>query len=80
MATATKVVLKPELGAQFAVEDLSEEAAKRTSELLQENNRKHHIFFNKEGFHSTCSISYPCQIRIRSFDSHLCEDHSFLDE
>ena len=52
MATATKVVLKPELGAQFAVGKLTQEAADRTSELLQKNHEKHHIFFNAEGFHS----------------------------
>lgn len=30
----------------------NQETAIRTSELLQENHEKHHIFFNKEGYHN----------------------------
>lgn len=30
----------------------TEEAAKKTSELLQEDLEKHHVFFNKDGYHN----------------------------
>jgi UDP-N-acetyl-D-mannosaminuronic acid transferase (WecB/TagA/CpsF family) len=51
MATASKVHLEASQKPEFYVEGLTEESAKKASELLQENHDKHHIFFNQSGFH-----------------------------
>ncbi|KAF1968750.1 hypothetical protein BU23DRAFT_479364 [Bimuria novae-zelandiae CBS 107.79] len=52
MATASTVNLDTELQPEYSVKGLSDEGAKVTSELLQENHDKHHIFFNQNGFHN----------------------------
>ncbi|EKG18788.1 hypothetical protein MPH_03954 [Macrophomina phaseolina MS6] len=52
MATTTKIHLTTSEKPAFFVAPLREESAKKASELLQENHEKHHIYFNKEGFHN----------------------------
>jgi hypothetical protein len=52
MATATQVVLTPEIRGVESVGALTEASARVTSEVLQRNHEDNHIFFNKEGFHS----------------------------
>ncbi|KAF2793674.1 hypothetical protein K505DRAFT_325335 [Melanomma pulvis-pyrius CBS 109.77] len=52
MATASKIHLSPEQKPEFYVQGISAEAAETASQLLQENHEKHHIFFNKSGFHN----------------------------
>lgn len=51
MATASQVHLDPTVRPFFAVDELKSESAQVASKLLQENHEKHHIFFNREGFH-----------------------------
>lgn len=51
MATGSKVHLEATLQPQFYVKGLTAESANKTSELLQVNHEKHHIFFNQSGFH-----------------------------
>ncbi|KAF2841341.1 hypothetical protein M501DRAFT_544037 [Patellaria atrata CBS 101060] len=52
MATPSKVELSPSDKPTFTVDSLSQDSAELTSKLLQENHDKHHIFFNKGGFHN----------------------------
>ena len=52
MATATQVRLTPELAGVFFAAKPTQDAAEKTSALLQENHDNHHIFFNDEGFHN----------------------------
>lgn len=57
MATASIVRLDTAQQPEFFVKGLEEDSARTTSELLQENHEKHHIFFNRDGFHvSSISI------------------------
>lgn len=51
MATGSKVHLGASQQPQFYVKGLSAESAEKTSQLLQVNHEKHHIFFNQSGFH-----------------------------
>ena len=37
---------------QYSRKGISQEQAKKVSEILQENHDKHHVFFNSEGFHN----------------------------
>ncbi|KAF2021128.1 hypothetical protein BU24DRAFT_457136 [Aaosphaeria arxii CBS 175.79] len=54
MATSSKIQLPPpaQLDAQVFLPGITQESADKTSELLQENHEKHHIFFNQSGFHN----------------------------
>ena len=52
MATSSKIVLTPAITGEFSVRGLTEGSAAKASEVLQENHEKHHIFYNKDGFHS----------------------------
>ncbi|KAL1601980.1 hypothetical protein SLS59_005146 [Nothophoma quercina] len=52
MASGSRVHLEASQRPQYYVKDLKEESARTTSELLQVNHEKHHIFFNKSGFHN----------------------------
>ena len=52
MATPQTVNLNPRDPLIFSVTNLQCNAAQKTSELLMENNRKFHIFFNQSGFHN----------------------------
>lgn len=52
MATASKVQLSLDACGVFHVPGVTKEAVAKASEVLQENHEIHHIFFNKEGFHS----------------------------
>jgi sulfur relay (sulfurtransferase) complex TusBCD TusD component (DsrE family) len=51
MATPYKVQLDLKQRPIFSVSGLTEEGARKASELLQKNHEEHHIFFNKDGFH-----------------------------
>jgi hypothetical protein len=51
MATPSKIHLDISHQPTFSLPSINEAAAKKASELLQENHEKHHIFFNKAGFH-----------------------------
>jgi UDP-N-acetyl-D-mannosaminuronic acid transferase (WecB/TagA/CpsF family) len=51
MATASKVHLEASQQPQFYIKGLREDSAKKATQLLQENHEKHHIFFNRSGFH-----------------------------
>lgn len=52
MASGSRVHLEASQRPQYYVKGLKEESARTTSELLQVNHEKHHIFFNKSGFHN----------------------------
>ncbi|KAJ4293366.1 hypothetical protein N0V90_008648 [Kalmusia sp. IMI 367209] len=52
MATVGTVKLDAGQQPEFFVRGIGEESARVTSELLQENHEKHHIFFNQDGFHN----------------------------
>lgn len=52
MASGSRVHLEATQEPQYYTKDLTVESAKTTSELLQVNHEKHHIFFNKSGFHN----------------------------
>ncbi|KAF2267272.1 hypothetical protein CC78DRAFT_531046 [Lojkania enalia] len=52
MASSSKVHLSPSQQPQFYLPGISSETADTTSQLLQENHEKHHIFFNQSGFHN----------------------------
>jgi hypothetical protein len=51
MATPYKIHITPDNVGLWRVKQ-TEEAAKKASELLQEDLEKHHVFFNKDGFHN----------------------------
>jgi len=51
MATPSKIQLSASQPTAFSLQGITDESAKKASELLQENHEKHHIFFNKSGFH-----------------------------
>jgi hypothetical protein len=53
MATASKVHLEASQQPQFYVKGLTAESAEKTSQLLQLNHEKYHIFFRPDGFHVT---------------------------
>jgi hypothetical protein len=46
MATGSKVHLTASQQPEFYVKELTAESADKTSQLLQVNHEKHHIFFN----------------------------------
>jgi len=52
MATSSKVHLTVEDTGIVKLKPQTEETAVKTSELLQVNHDKHHIFFNDDGFHN----------------------------
>ncbi|KAH7079757.1 hypothetical protein FB567DRAFT_449318 [Paraphoma chrysanthemicola] len=52
MATSSKVHLVASQQPQFRVKGITTESAEKTSQLLQLNHEKHHIFFNRSGFHN----------------------------
>ncbi|KAL5383714.1 hypothetical protein DPSP01_005818 [Paraphaeosphaeria sporulosa] len=52
MATASTVKLDAGVQPEFFVKGITDESARITSDLLQENHDKHHIFFNRGGFHN----------------------------
>jgi regulator of replication initiation timing len=51
MATSSEIHLDATQHPQFYLPAMSQEAANKASQLLQDNHEKHHIFFNKAGFH-----------------------------
>ncbi|KAJ8109458.1 hypothetical protein OPT61_g7448 [Boeremia exigua] len=52
MASGSRVHIEASQRPQYHVKDLKAESAKTTTELLQVNHEKHHIFFNRSGFHN----------------------------
>ncbi|GAA88254.1 hypothetical protein ASPFODRAFT_143603 [Aspergillus luchuensis CBS 106.47] len=52
MATSTNIHLSPEHDHGIVSHNLSEESARVASEVLQEDMRSHHVFFNQSGFHN----------------------------
>ncbi|KAI9788664.1 MAG: hypothetical protein M1833_002900 [Piccolia ochrophora] len=52
MATASRVLVSPEHQGIFHRPGVTEQAAAKASELLQENHENHHIFFNADGYHN----------------------------
>lgn len=52
MATTTKIHLTANEKPAFFVAPLRKDSAEKASELLQENHKKHHIYFNNDGFHN----------------------------
>ncbi|KAF1363668.1 hypothetical protein EJ07DRAFT_162885 [Lizonia empirigonia] len=52
MTSGSRVHLKASQQPQYYVKSLTNESAEKTTELLQVNHEKHHIFFNKSGFHN----------------------------
>lgn len=51
MATGSRVQFDASQKPQYYVKGLTAESAEKTSQLLQVNHEKHHIFFNQSGFH-----------------------------
>lgn len=56
MATATKIHLSPSTDAGVYSSNATEEGARVASEVLQEDMKIHHVFFNEKGFHSMLSF------------------------
>lgn len=56
MASASRVHLTAEQKPQYYVKSLTAESADRTSQLLQLNHEKHHVFFNQSGFHVSTRV------------------------
>lgn len=52
MASGSRVHLEASQKPQYCVKGLAAESARTTTELLQINHEKYHIFFNKSGFHN----------------------------
>ncbi|ETI24533.1 hypothetical protein G647_03902 [Cladophialophora carrionii CBS 160.54] len=52
MATASHIELDPAAAGVYHVPDISAQAGKIGSQLLQENHDKFHIYFNNGGFHN----------------------------
>ncbi|KAJ9626409.1 hypothetical protein H2203_004041 [Taxawa tesnikishii (nom. ined.)] len=52
MATPSKVHLDVSESPEYHRPGITQESAKKASELLQENHEIHHIFFNQSGFHN----------------------------
>lgn len=61
MATATKIHLSPATDPGIYNSNVTDEAARTASEVLQTDMKNHHIFFNEKMFHSM----YPCYFRDR---------------
>jgi hypothetical protein len=51
MATPSKIHLDVSHHPTFFLPSINEAAAKKASELLQDNHDNHHIFFRASGFH-----------------------------
>ena len=62
MATATKILLDPATDLGIYSSDVTADAARAASEVLQEDMESHHIFFNDEGFHSRFPLLNPSHI------------------
>ena len=52
MATATKIHLSPATDAGIYSSKVTDEGARTASEVLQDDMKRHHVFFNEKGFHS----------------------------
>lgn len=52
MATASKIYLTPDESGEYHLQPITDDAARKSSELLQENHDRHNIFFNLIGFHN----------------------------
>ena len=52
MATVNRVQLAVGEWPEYSRSGITQDQANIASELLQENHERHHIFFNKEGFHN----------------------------
>jgi hypothetical protein len=57
MAAGSRVHLEASQKPEYYVKGLTPESAETASQLLQVNHEKHHIFFNKSGFHVSLSKS-----------------------
>lgn len=59
MSTESTIHLSPSQHSEYAyaVNNLTQASAQKTSELLQRNHENHHIFFNNSGFHVRFSHS-----------------------
>jgi UDP-N-acetyl-D-mannosaminuronic acid transferase (WecB/TagA/CpsF family) len=62
MATASKIHFDASQQPQFYVKGLTPESAEKTSQLLQVNHEKHHVFFNQSGFHVRCAFPDECTV------------------
>lgn len=52
MAAASNIIISTNLVAEYAVPNLTEEAAAQASEVLEENHEKNDIIFTDFGLHS----------------------------
>jgi hypothetical protein len=52
MASGSRIHLNAPQKPQYFVKGLQAKSVEKTTELLQVNHEKHHIFFNKSGFHN----------------------------
>lgn len=52
MATASHIELNPASAGVYHAPDITSESGKVASQLLQENHDKHHMYFNRSGFHN----------------------------
>ncbi|KAF2827115.1 hypothetical protein CC86DRAFT_370165 [Ophiobolus disseminans] len=52
MASESRIYLGASQKPEYYVKGLTAESAEKTSQLLQINHEKHHIFFNQSGFHN----------------------------
>jgi hypothetical protein len=74
MATSSTVKLVTSEPPSFYKSPLSQEFANKTSQLLQENHEKHHIFFNDDGFH-VCFPSVNSEYRLHERLTLMTEPH-----
>ena len=51
-ASASQVKLSLDHSGVYHLPGLTQQSAAKASQLLQENHENHHIFFNRDGFHS----------------------------
>ena len=69
MATVSTIIISTHQAAEYAVPNLTEEAAAQASKLLQENHEKNDIIFTDFGLHSKS---------VRSKQGSVCFEKQFL--
>jgi hypothetical protein len=78
MATANTIKLEPGQKAVFRREGITGEMVVKASELLQENHERHHVFFNRSGFH--VRIFYCLNQHWPAFQLHIIERYTDIIE
>lgn len=69
MATASSVQLTRDEWPEYYRSGIDQESSRLASKLLQENHERHHIFFNKDGFHNVSNTQQKV-VRLARCSSH----------